>query len=73
MGADVRGPRLGMGILDTALAWPGVSEYKATNEHIIAAFAAFGTVALVIHVLHYRMERLETRRATGMKGDVNLR
>ena len=62
-----------MGFLDTALAWPGVSGYKASNEHIIAAFAAFGTVALVIHIVHYRMERIETRRAAGMKGDANLR
>lgn len=59
--------------LDTVLTWPGVSEFKATNEHIIAAFAAFGTVALVIHILHYRMERLKMRRIAGMKGDVNLR
>ena len=62
-----------MGMLETVLAWPGVSEFKATNEHIAAAFACFGTVALVIHVLHYRMERLEMRRKTGMKGDANLR
>lgn len=62
-----------MGVLETVLEWPGVSDFKTTNEHIIAAFAAFGTVALVIHILHYRMERLETRRAAGMKGDVNLR
>jgi hypothetical protein len=62
-----------MGLLDTVLRWPGVSEFKTTDQHIIAAFAAFGTVALVIHVLHYRMERLEMRRAAGMKGDVNLR
>ena len=62
-----------MGLLDTVLRWPGVSDFKTTDQHIIAAFAAFGTVALVIHVLHYRMDRLEMRRAAGMKGDVNLR
>lgn len=62
-----------MGMLETVLAWPGASDFKATNEHIIVAFAAFGTVSLVVHVLHYRMERLEMRRAAGMKGDANLR
>ena len=62
-----------MGLADTVLSWPGASGYKATDSHIVLAFAAFGVASLVIHVLHYRMERLTLRKKVGLKGDKNLR
>ena len=54
-------------------AWEGATAYSAPLEHIALALGAFGLVSLFFHLVHYRVERLSTRRAVGMKGDVNLR
>jgi len=51
----------------------GVSTFRATDTHTLLAFAAFGAVAVVFHVVHYRVERLTMRKKAGMKGDVNMR